>query len=517
MKCTFFLDELMDSLEDEWHVLRGCPEEVQVSGIAIDSRKLEKGDLFVALPSVKGGLCNGGEFISHALNKGAAAVLSEKGILAKYDVSREKTSACFIASSKLRPLLPHLVQRFFPDQPSHLIAVTGTNGKSSVCSFVDQLWAAHNINGATLGTLGLKGAAAAGAVLTTPDVVSLHRILSAESLRGTDYLILEASSHGLEQHRLDGARLEGAAFTSFSQDHLDYHHSMEAYLKAKLLLFERILPPSAFVVLHKALPCYEDVLSVCRRRGHRVITYGRDSTCDLWIENISPRPQGTDVRLKLQGEFSPPTLERTLSFPLVGGFQIENALCAMGIVLAQGLPVEPTFKALLNLTSVRGRLQCIRPSEIRETLHAGADYPAVYVDYAHTPEALSLALQALRPHCAGRLKVVFGCGGDRDAKKRPLMGHIAQTNADEIFVTDDNPRMEDPASIRAMILASCPNGIEIADRRQAIERALLSCNKGDILLIAGKGHETYQIIGENLEDFDDAAVACDILNHFPTS
>ena len=381
----------------------------------------------------------------------------------------------------------------YAPQPATIAAVTGTNGKTSVAAFTRQIWAHHGLGAASLGTLGIVGPDfAEPGSLTTPDPVALHRALQRLAARGIDHVALEASSHGLDQFRLDGLTLSAAAFTNLTRDHLDYHGDMAAYFAAKRRLFAELLPRGGAAVINLDSSEGRELAALCRGRGQRVIGFGADALADLRL--ISARPEGAGQTLLLEAFGT----RRALLLPLMGEFQAMNALAALGLAVATGVPAGEALDALAALQGAPGRME-----------HA-ATHPngaPIIVDYAHTPDALETALTALRPHCRGRLVVVFGCGGDRDAGKRPMMGAIAERLADRVIVTDDNPRSEDAASIRRAILAAAPKAREIGDRGSAIRAAVAMLEPGDVLLLAGKGHERGQIVGDTVLPFDDAEMA----------
>jgi UDP-N-acetylmuramoyl-L-alanyl-D-glutamate--2,6-diaminopimelate ligase len=387
-----------------------------------------------------------------------------------------------------------MAARFYVHQPRVIAAVTGTNGKTSVAAFTRQIWQRLGFRAASIGTLGLvaPNLQRPGA-LTTPDPVDLHRILRELADDGIEYLAMEASSHGLEQFRLDGVRIGAAGFTNLSRDHLDYHDSMEAYLAAKMRLFEAVMAPGGTAVLNADAPEFDALAQICVARGHEIISYGAAGE-DLRLEASQPSEQGQHVTLTVLGE------RAEMKLPLFGAFQAHNVLCALGLAIACGANHEAALEAIEYLKGPRGRLELV------------ARHPSgapVYVDYAHTPDALENVLEALRSHATGRLVLVFGCGGDRDPGKRPLMGAVASRLADVVIVTDDNPRSEDPAAIRRQIMApqGAPGAREIGLRGEAIRAALALLERDDLLLIAGKGHETGQIVGEEVHPFDDADVA----------
>lgn len=458
---------------------------VTVTGISLDSRAMPKGALFAALP---GSRVHGAEFIATALARGAHAILTDRvGAEIAADALAASDAALVLAEDP-RAALSGAAALWFGAQPAVMAAVTGTNGKTSVASFTRQLWAALGFEAANLGTTGVEGAYSAPLGHTTPDSVTLHRLLADMTREGVTHCAMEASSHGLDQRRLDGVSLRAAGFTNFTQDHLDYHQTMDAYFKAKALLFERVLPDDGVAVLNMDDPRGADLLAIAEARGIGTLTVGRDADADIRLLGQRFDASGQVLRFSYDGTIYQQTL------PLIGGFQAENVLIAYGLVLACGAEPAEAAAQLPRLDGVRGRMQLAGTRKNGST---------VFVDYAHTPDALAVALQALRPHVMGRLVVVFGAGGDRDRGKRPLMGEAAARYADVAFVTDDNPRSEEPAAIRAEILKACPDAIEIADRAEAILRGVDALEPGDALLIAGKGHETGQIVGDTVYPFDD--------------
>ncbi|HEY5215549.1 MAG TPA: UDP-N-acetylmuramoyl-L-alanyl-D-glutamate--2,6-diaminopimelate ligase, partial [Pseudolabrys sp.] len=377
--------------------------------------------------------------------------------------------------------------KFFARQPDTIAAVTGTSGKTSVAAFTRQIWAALGLQAASIGTVGVVSPKTETyGSLTTPDPVELHRTLDALAGEGVTHLALEASSHGLDQHRLDGVRIAAGAFTNLSRDHLDYHPTLEAYLAAKLRLFEELIAAGGTAVIDVDDGYAGPVVAAAKKRGLKVMTVGAqgddiklvDGAIDGFAQVVTLAHGGHTYKIKL---------------PLVGGFQLQNAAVAAGLAIATGAEPARVFAALAQLTGAKGRLELV-----------GARNGApIFIDYAHKPDALAKALAALRPYASGRLVVVFGAGGDRDMGKRPIMGRIAAENADRVIVTDDNPRSENPAAIRAAILAAAPGATEIGDRAQAIRAAIADLQSGDVLLIAGKGHETGQIIGGRVVPFSD--------------
>ena len=462
--------------------------QLEIQGLAVDSRDVRPGFLFAALP---GSRSHGAEFAPYALRQGATAILTDPKGAALISKACPEHAAEICVVDDPRQALSAASALFFGAQPEVMVAVTGTNGKTSVASFCRQIWTELGFSAINLGTTGVQGAWSAPLSHTTPEPITLHRVLAQAAAAGVTHGAMEASSHGLEQKRLDGVVLTVAGFTNFTQDHLDYHATFEAYFAAKSGLFDRVLGPQGWAVINiddaKGL-----VLSdACRQRGQSCLTVGRGAA-DLQILGQTFEATGQEILCAFQGA------RYQVKLPLVGGFQGENLLLAAGMVLAAGAEAEAVFSALKTVRPVRGRM------ELAATRANGA---SVYVDYAHTPDAVSTALQALRPHVRGRLVVVLGAGGDRDPSKRVLMGQAAAAHADRVIVTDDNPRSEDPAAIRAMVLAGAREAEEVGDRAEAILVGVDGLQAGDCLLIAGKGHETGQIIGEDVLPFDDVEQA----------
>ncbi len=458
-----------------------------ITGLSADSREVQAGYLFAALPGTRH---DGRSFIADAVQRGARVILTPP------DTALPTASPDVIQLEDANPRrrLALMAAQFYAAQPATIAAVTGTNGKTSVASFTRQIWQTLGHQAASMGTLGLTtpDSSQAGA-LTTPDPIALHRDLAALAADGIDHLVFEASSHGLAQYRLDGVRVTAAAFTNLTRDHLDYHDTMSAYLAAKLRLFDQIMEPGGVAVLNTDVPHYRLVRNACEARGHSVIACGRAGEADLQIRDVTPRPDGLRLSIRVYGK---PCAD--LELPLVGAFQAENVVLATGLAIATGAAPRKAIKAAKTVTGVRGRMERVTQT---------ANGAAVYVDYAHTPDALANALRALRPHVTGRMLVVFGCGGDRDQGKRPQMGKVAAELADRAIVTDDNPRSEDPALVRSHIMPACPGALEVAGRAEAIATAMAELHPDDVLLIAGKGHETGQIVGDQVLPFDDAAVA----------
>ena len=463
---------------------------VIITGLTSDSRTVEPGFLFAALPGAR---LAGSRFITDAVAKGAAAVLvSPQDVPAAPLLGSSGRPVPVIVDAHPRHRFALLAARFFGRQPRCVAAVTGTNGKTSVVWFLRQIWQALGHPAAALGTLGLiTPTATEQGSLTTPDPVALHRTLARLAAEGIEHVALEASSHGLDQHRLDGVRIAAAAFTTLGRDHLDYHASSEAYLAAKLRLFSDCVTPGGAAVINADAAYAARVIAAALPRL-TVVSYGRAGSA-LRLVSREDSAAGQVLTVVVDGA------AHALTLPLIGDFQAMNALCAAGLACATGAAPEAALAALPTLRPVPGRLERVRATR--------DGVAPVFVDYAHTPDALAAALSALRPHARGRLMVLFGCGGDRDAGKRPEMGAVAARLADRVFVTDDNPRSEQPGAIRAQILAACPDAVEIADRAEAIAVAVRALAAGDVLLIAGKGHETGQIVATQVLPFDDRVVA----------
>jgi UDP-N-acetylmuramoyl-L-alanyl-D-glutamate--2,6-diaminopimelate ligase len=456
-------------------------QDAEVTGLSSDSRSVKPGDLFFALAGFK---TDGARFIEQAIVSGAVAVAGD----------HPPPGGCrvpFIATSNPRRALAIAAAHFYPRQPSTIAAVTGTSGKTSVAAFTRQIWQRLGDEAASIGTIGLVSPKrTVYGSLTTPDPIALHRQLDEIARDGVTHLAFEASSHGLDQCRLDGVRISAGGFTNLSRDHLDYHPDVAHYLAAKLRLFRDLLPEGSAAVISADHECSQAVIDAAQERPLRLITVGQkgDGTGE-GIRVVASAIDGFAQKLELDH------LGRKYSvrLPLVGEFQIENAVVAAGLAIGTGSDPGEVFAALEHLEGARGRLEHVGE-------HNGAP---IFVDYAHKPDALAKALQALRPYAERKLVVVIGAGGNRDAGKRPLMGAIAAENADHVIVTDDNPRSENPATIRAAILAAAKGAIEIPDRNQAIRTAIAGLEKGDLLLIAGKGHETGQIIGDRVLPFSD--------------
>ncbi len=459
-------------------VLDAQQSAIEIAGVASDSRKIKNGFLFVAISGAK---ADGAHFARQAAAAGAVAVAAEQRPDGLPD------TVTFVSVKNARRTLALAAAKIFPRQPRTIAAVTGTSGKTSVAAFTRQIWSALGHPAASIGTIGVvspKGERYGS--LTTPDPVDLHRTLDQLAGEGVTHLALEASSHGLDQHRLDGVRVAAGAFTNLSRDHLDYHPTIEAYFAAKLRLFEDLIVPGGTAVIGVD-DCYAgQVVEAAKKRGLKIMTVGEhgddiklaDGAIEGFAQVVTIAHGGRTYKVKL---------------PLVGAFQVQNAAIAAGLAIATGGEPARVFAALEKLGGAKGRL------EFAGTYNGAP----VFIDYAHKPDALKKALESLRPYARGKLTVVFGAGGDRDTGKRPIMGRIAAENADRVIVTDDNPRSENPAAIRSAILAEARGAVEIGDRAEAIRQAIAGLKGGDVLLIAGKGHETGQIVGDRVVPFSD--------------
>lgn len=469
-------------------LIPGAPA-IEITGITADSRKVKPGYLFAALQGVAN---DGRAYIDGAIKSGAVAILT--------DARPGEWSVPAIRAEEPRLALAKAAALFHPQQPGVVAAVTGTNGKSSTVDFLRQIWSSMGRKAASMGTLGAIGPS--GSVdlgHTTPDPVAIHATLSQLAGEGVTHAAMEASSHGLSQYRLHGVKLAAGAFTNLTQDHLDYHRDFDDYRRAKMKLFSDLLPKGAPAVINADSPELEAFEAVAQNAGLRTFTVGWRGR-DLRISEALPRGTGQDLVIQWGGGAEN---ERKVHLPLIGEFQALNALCAAGIAMALGDDVHKVLDGLTTLKGVHGRLELVGQTAAKAP---------VFVDYAHTPDGLNVLLRAARPHVRGKLIVVFGCGGDRDATKRPIMGDVARRLADEVIVTDDNPRSEDPALIRAAIRKGAPDASEIGDRGAAILEGVRRLKPGDALLIAGKGHETGQIVkGVTIpfSDFDVAKAALD--------
>ncbi len=452
--------------------------DVEITGMTADSRRVAAGCLFAALPGTK---VDGATFAADAIAQGAAALLLPAGA----PVPANATTV--VTATEPRRALALMAARFHRQQPAKIVAITGTNGKTSVAEFTRQLCAAQDVPAASLGTLGIvkPGGAVEGA-LTTPDPITLAATLASLAHEGITHLALEASSHGLDQYRLDGVRLTAGAFTNLGRDHLDYLPTVEAYLAAKLRLFSELLEPGQTAVINADGPRAADAIAAARARGLQIVTTG-EAGVDIRLVVVARDGFRQRLRIAYGGR------EHAVQLGLIGTYQASNALVAAGLAIACGVDAVTTIRAIETLEGVPGRLEVAAE-------HRGG---TAVIDYAHKPEALDAALDALRPFATGRLITVFGCGGDRDRGKRPIMGRIAAEKSDVVIVTDDNPRSEAPAAIRAEVMAGCPDAREIGDRTEAIRAGVALLGRGDVLLIAGKGHETGQKIGDTVIPFSD--------------
>jgi UDP-N-acetylmuramoyl-L-alanyl-D-glutamate--2,6-diaminopimelate ligase len=464
-------------------------DKVEVTGLAVDSRLVQPGSLFFALAGVK---TDGACFIDQAIKAGAVAVAGDHP-------PQGGCAVPFVVTSNPRRALALAAARFFPQQPATIAAVTGTSGKTSVAAFTRQIWQQLGHVSASIGTIGLVSPKrTVYGSLTTPDPIALHRQLDEIAREGVTHLAFEASSHGLDQYRLDGVRITAGGFTNLSRDHLDYHPDLQHYLAAKLRLFRDLLATGAAAVISADHDCSAEVIGAARARGLRILSVGSqgdgagegirvvDAVVDGFAQMLTLEHRGGTALVRL---------------PLVGAFQVENALVAAGLAIATGGDPDAVFASLETLEGAKGRLELV----------GSRNGAPIFVDYSHKPDALAKALQALRPYAKRELVVVLGCGGDRDIGKRPLMGEIATENADRVIVTDDNPRSEDPAKIRSAILSAAKGATEIGDRAAAIRTAIEGLQPGDALLVAGKGHETGQIVGDRVLPFSDHEAVASVL------
>jgi UDP-N-acetylmuramoyl-L-alanyl-D-glutamate--2,6-diaminopimelate ligase len=472
--------KLRDLFSDD-ATMEARAEATAVTGLAVDSRLVRPGDLFFALAGSK---TDGARFIESAIASGAVAIAGD----------HPPEGGCavpFVVTPNPRRALALAAATFYPGQPATIVGVTGTSGKTSVAAFTRQIWQRLGLVSASIGTIGLVSPKrTVYGSLTTPDPIALHRQLDVIAREGVTHLAFEASSHGLDQYRLDGVRISAGGFTNLSRDHMDYHPDVAHYLAAKLRLFRDLVVPDGAAVIAADHDCSEQVIDAARKRGLRLVAVGaRGDGKGEGIRLVGAEIDGLAQKLALEHRGVP----YSIRLPLVGAFQIENALVAAGLAIATGSEAEEVLTNLEHLEGAKGRME-------RVGEHNGAP---IFVDYAHKPDALAKALQALRPYARRKLVVVFGAGGDRDVGKRPLMGAIAAELADSIIVTDDNPRSENPARIRAEILSAAKGAKDIGDRAAAIRAAIDDLQPGDALLVAGKGHETGQIVGDHVLPFSD--------------
>jgi len=461
------------------------PPRLKVEGVNADSRAIKPGEVFFAVPGLH---THGDAFAGQARANGAKAMITDR-------VPAADPGMPVVVVPDVRAAYARAAAKQFSPQPEVIVGVTGTNGKSSIVSFVRQIWTASGFNAASVGTVGIE--TKRGLIpgeLTTPDALSLARDLGMLKAQGIDHVALEASSQGLDQRRVDGVMFNAVAFTNLSRDHLDYHADMVAYRDAKVRLFTDLIAEGGSAIVNVDDPEYEPFMFAALSRGVTLLTIGLEGA---WFEikSIVNDGYGQKVTGRLVGE------PASFHLPLTGAFQVSNALVALGLAVSTGADPQKALKSLGKLKGARGRLELVGQ-------HNGA---AIFVDYAHKPVALETALASLRPYASRKLHVVFGAGGDRDKGKRPIMGEIAGRMADTVIVTDDNPRSEDAATIRAEILAAVPQGKEIGDRRKAIETAIKALKPGDVLLVAGKGHEDYQIVGTTKHHFSDHEVVAETL------
>ena len=462
---------------------------IDIAGLTADSRAVKPGFLFAALPGSK---LDGARYVAKAKAAGAVAILAGEDTQLPPDLG-----IAVVRSDDPRLALARMAARYYRHQPDIVVAITGTSGKTSTATFVRQIWAGLGLKAASLGTLGLiRPDGSTTESLTTPDPVTLHVMLAGLAQDGCEHLALEASSHGLTQKRLHGVRLTAGAFLNLGRDHLDYHTDLEDYLQAKLRLFTELLPEGAAAVINADCAEAETVVDAAYRHGLKVMTVGAKGKSIRLVSRVS---DGFAQRLAVQHDGE----RREIKLPLIGAYQASNALVAAGLCIGSGSPPDGVFARLEHLKGVPGRLEMV----------GGVRGGTVVIDYAHKPDALDAALRALRPFATGKLICVFGCGGDRDRGKRPLMGKIAMELADQVIVTDDNPRTEIPSLIRSEILAGAPGALEIGDRRAAIHEGVKRLAAGDVLLVAGKGHETGQYVMGEVLPFSDHAVVAEELAH----
>lgn len=464
-------------------------QDTDILGITSDSRDIKPGFLFAA---VSNGITSGNVYITQATEKGAAAILCEPAA-----IPPPNGKTLFIASENPNRDYAKLLSRFYPRQPENICAITGTNGKTSIADFIRQVLTSLGEKAASIGTLGLiKGnASPVPYANTTPGADTLHKDLTALAEDGYKYAAIETSSHGICQYRVGGIKFKAAGFTNLTQDHLDYHKNLRNYFEAKKLLFTDILPVGGTAVLNADIDVFDELKQSCLSGGKKVISYGHKGDDIRLLETI-PQSGGQLLKIRYFGE------SKEIFIPLAGEFQAMNALCALGLLHVIYGHDDLLLKAIEKIHGAKGRLEYIGKSNL------GGD---VYVDYAHTPDALENVIRSMRPYTKGKLHIVFGCGGDRDKTKRPLMGEIAARLADVVYVTDDNPRTEVPEDIRRQVMIGCPNANNIGDRKEAICQAIRHLQNGDVLIVAGKGHETGQYVNGKIIPFSDQEVCMEAL------
>jgi UDP-N-acetylmuramoyl-L-alanyl-D-glutamate--2,6-diaminopimelate ligase len=461
--------------------LAGIANDSEVTGFALDHRKVARGNIFGAF---RGSRFNGEDFIGEAVRRGAAAIVARP--------EAQVEGVPHLSADEPRKLFADLAARYFEPYPETIVAVTGTNGKTSTVELTRQLWRMSGHRSASIGTLGVTTADdQVKTGLTTPDIVTFLSNMAGLKRMGISHVAYEASSHGLDQYRAEGVPIRAAAFTNLSRDHLDYHPDMDAYFEAKMRLFDEVIQANGTAVVWTGDAKSAEVIERAQRRGLKLLTVGPDAE-DIRLVSRQSTPLGQQLVLGHAGK------EYKFSLPLIGAYQMNNVLTAAGLALATGADWATTLAGMGRVSPVRGRLE-------RAVISRGG--APVYIDYAHTPDAVEAAIEALRPHVEGRLITVLGAGGDRDEGKRPEMGAVAARLSDVVIVTDDNPRSEEPAAIRSAVLAGAPHATDIGDRREAIAAAIAMAKAGDIVLVAGKGHEQGQIIGDKVLPFDDVTVA----------
>ena len=463
-----------------------------IKGISCDSKKILKNFVFVA---TKGENNDGHKYIFDAIKKGAIFIVIERKELEK---NLKKKRINFIYTKNSRLFLSKIASNFYVNQPKNIFAVTGTNGKTSVAFITNEIWRNCNIKSASIGTLGvISDEYKKKLELTTENSIEIHKILSILHKKKINHICCEASSHGLDQHRLDNIKLDVAAFTNISQDHFDYHKNFKNYFNSKMRLFLKVLKKGGVAIINSDLPETKKILNLCKKNKIKTFTYGYNST-DLKLVTFYKENNIQKIIINHKNKI----LNYTI--PIIGDFQIYNSLCAICLAYFSGISINKCLKTIKKIPQIPGRLESITiPNKMKKRI-------SIFIDYAHTPDALKKTLQTLKKNSV-KLSVVFGCGGDRDKKKRSLMGKIANSLADKIYITDDNPRYEPAKKIRKEIISNCPKAIEIKNRYLAIKKAINSCEEGENLLIAGKGHEDYQIIGKKIYKFSDKETVLEIL------